>query len=154
MDKKSLENKQVYRKSGDFQKQSITKQNKKAEWMIMSSGQRGEEIVAEPPGSVVWPAGQYWHSKGLWDCLYLGTAGTLASPRVDKTTSLFFKICFSLDMNYNIFLVTHAQASIYINSGGKRDEKESIRLLLVIIPRVNGHHFYSIVRNRSNRVIL
>lgn len=33
VDKKSLENKQVYRKSGDFQKQSVTKQTKRVnEW--------------------------------------------------------------------------------------------------------------------------
>ena len=75
---KSLENKQVYRKPGDFQKQSKTKQNKRAEWMMMSpasSKRRGNCRRASRKCGVA--SGAALASKGLWDCLCLGAAGTL-----------------------------------------------------------------------------
>lgn len=70
---KSLENKQIYRKPGGFQKQSITKQNKRAEWMMMSSvwsKRRGNCLCASRKCGVA--SGQHWHPRGsgtafVWD---------------------------------------------------------------------------------------
>lgn len=62
-DNKSLESKQSYRKSGDSQKQSRTKQNKGSEWMMMSLlWSKAEEIIpvlqddpAGPSGPLAFP---------------------------------------------------------------------------------------------------
>lgn len=93
MGSKILENKQVYRKPGDFQKQSKTKQNKRAEWMVMSSvgsKRRGNCRHASRKCGVA--------SIGIQGALGRPLSGTSRDPRsphVYKTASLLFKVHFS-----------------------------------------------------------
>lgn len=143
MGSKSLENKQVYRKPGDFQKQSKTKQNKRAEWMVMSSvwsKRRGNCRHASRKCGVA--SGAALASKGLWDGLCLGPAGTLDLLMFMRQLPSSLRYTFHTRHELQYFqLHIHTIGNLHKLWGKKEMRRKYTRLLLVIISQINVYYF-------------
>lgn len=124
-------------------KQSKTKQNKRAEWMVMSSvwsKRRGNCRHASRKCGVA--SGAALASKGLWDSLCLGPARTLDLLMFMRQLPSSLRYTFHTRHELQYFqLHIHTIGNLHKLWGKKEMRRKYTRLLLVIISQINVYYF-------------